>query len=116
VKASVLRKGDLLLISRVDVATNALERMKGLLGRSFLEKDRALYLAPAKLIHTFFMKFDLDLIFVSKDMRVVKIARGVGPGRVMNGGAGAHGVFEAQAGWIDGNAFMEGDVLSLKPE
>ena len=52
-------------------------RNKGLLGRHSLEKGSAMILAPCSSVHTFFMKFPIDIIFVARDGRVVKIVSAV---------------------------------------
>lgn len=46
------------------------------------------------------MRFALDLIFISRDGQVIRVAPGVLPWRIALGGAGAWGVLELQAGWF----------------
>ncbi|MCK5850642.1 MAG: DUF192 domain-containing protein [Kiritimatiellae bacterium] len=87
--------------------------MQGLLGRSSLGDGRAMYLAPAGSIHTFFMRFSIDLVFLSKQMKVMKIVRGVSPGRVVLGGSMAWSVFEMESGWFPSDALREGDEVTL---
>lgn len=82
------------------VAATPYQRAWGLMGRAPLGRGRGLFLAPCPSIHTFFMRFDLDLIFVSRDLRVVRIVPSVAPWRMAWGGQGAWAVLELQAGWF----------------
>ena len=78
------------------------EKMRGLLGRGGLARGRVLLLRDCRLIHTFGMRFALDVVFAGKAGEVVKVVRGVPPGRVVFGGWRARHTFEAQAGWLPG--------------
>ena len=88
--------------------------MKGLLGRSSLAPEHALYLAPCDSIHTFFMKFNLDLIFLNKDMKVEKIVRNIAPHRMVYGGFNAKSVLETASGWFPENLLNKGDKVDLQ--
>ena len=57
-------------------------RNKGLLGRTGLPDGRALVIAPCNSVHTFFMKFTIDVFFVARDGTVRKISRGLRPWRI----------------------------------
>ena len=54
------------LVNRVEAALDSAARRKGLLGRSGLD-DEALIIAPCNAVHTFFMRFPIDVAFVSRD-------------------------------------------------
>ena len=60
------------LAKRVEVAVTRRARRKGLLGRIGLEPSSALIIAPCFSIHTMFMRFDIDAVFVDDDGRAVK--------------------------------------------
>ncbi|WP_175911945.1 MULTISPECIES: DUF192 domain-containing protein [unclassified Burkholderia] len=68
---------------RVAVTESARERMKGLLGRDALGPDEALLLARCGAVHTFGMRFAIDVLFVSRTNRVVAVHRGVCAGRIL---------------------------------
>ena len=70
------------LLPALDSAT----RKTGLLKHTSLADGEAMLIAPSNAVHTWFMKFDLDLIFVRRDGRVVKTRAAVKPWR-MSGGA-----------------------------
>jgi uncharacterized membrane protein (UPF0127 family)/CheY-like chemotaxis protein len=59
---------------RTLIADRALRRMKGLMGRRSLERGEGMLLRPAPSIHTAFMRFPIDAVFVDADLRVVEVA------------------------------------------
>ncbi len=113
-KTAVLFLNDRALISRVELATSWWQRMLGLLGRAGLPEGHAMFLSPANSIHMFFMRFAIDLIFVDRNLKVVKVVRNVRPWRTAFGGRAAHSVFELAAGWLPEDAVGVGDVLELR--
>ncbi len=64
---------------RCTVADRALARMRGLLGRSSLEPGEGILIRPAGSIHTFFMRFPIDVVFCDRDLRVLRVAADVAP-------------------------------------
>ena len=102
------------LIPQVELATQWWQRMWGLLGRASLAEGHALFISPADSIHMFFMRFAIDLIFVDRDLKVVKIVRRVRPWQLAFGGRNAHSVFELATGWLPEDAVELGDVLELR--
>ena len=70
------------LATTVEAAVDSASRNRGLLGRDSLAPGHALVIAPSNGIHTFFMRFPIDVIFVARDGRVVKLARAVKPWRI----------------------------------
>lgn len=70
------------LATRVRPAFDSKSRRQGLLGRDGLSPDEALILAPCASVHTAFMRFPIDLAFVDRNGRIVKVAWGVRPWRV----------------------------------
>ncbi|MGI5868338.1 MAG: DUF192 domain-containing protein [Kiritimatiellia bacterium] len=82
------------------VAASWHERARGLLGRDGLDEGVCLLLKPCRLVHTFGMRFALDLVFLDAKNRVVKCVRNVRPGRIRWGGFRARATLEAQAGWL----------------
>lgn len=71
-----------LLLDRVGYTENALERMRGLLGRNPLGPKEGLWIAPCSSVHTFGMRYGLDLVYLDRKGRVLKLAAGVGPCRL----------------------------------
>ncbi|MBP5296146.1 MAG: DUF192 domain-containing protein [Bacteriovoracaceae bacterium] len=75
--------GERVILAReVELATNFFARAKGLLGRAFLPPEKGLLIRPCNSIHTFFMRFPIDVIFLNRRNEVVKILRNLPAGRV----------------------------------
>ena len=101
------------LIRHLCVANQPHTRFLGLMGRSRLEAGEALLIKPCSSIHTFFMRFPIDVVFVDKGSRVVKIAESVKPWRFLLGGKGAHAVLELPSGALASTDLKVGDHLDL---
>ena len=86
---------------------------KGLLGRDGLAAGHGLLLAdPLGMIHMFFMKFPIDAVFLTKDLRVVSVAASLKPWRVARAG-GAKRILELGAGEAERLGIRAGDQLAL---
>jgi uncharacterized membrane protein (UPF0127 family) len=94
------------------VADRMLRRMRGLLGRSELPPGEGILLTPAPSVHTAFMRFAIDIVFLDRDLRVIKIAREVPPWRA-TGAKGARSVLELPAGDADRLRLAIGDELGF---
>ena len=79
------------------VADRMLPRMKGLLGRRELASGEGMLIRPTSSIHTFFMRFPIDAVFLSRDGEVLKVKPIVGAWRARFC-RGAHSVLELPAG------------------
>ena len=89
-------------------------RRRGLLKRDFLADGSALVIAPTNAIHTFFMRFAIDVAFVAKDGRVLKLRRAMPPWRIA-AAWGAFAVVELAAGALDRAGVQPGDLLRVDP-
>lgn len=99
-------------ITRVERATALFDRLRGLLGRDALGPDAALLIDPCGDIHTLGMRFAIDLVFLDRAWRVVRVVRNVRPGRfIVWGGWRARRVLETEAGCIDLSTLKPGDTL-----
>jgi len=67
---------------RAKLANTFFSRLKGLLGTKQLGEGEALILEPCQSIHTFFMKYDLDIIFLDKKNIIVGVAEHLKPNRL----------------------------------
>ena len=92
------------------VAATPLTRMRGLLGRSSLPSGQAILLRPAASVHTFFMRFSIDVVFLDDELRVVQIAADLRPWRAA-GKRGARAVLELPAGECERRGLRVGDQL-----
>lgn len=98
--------------SRVELATDSARRRRGLLGRDTFDHGSALVIAPCSAIHTFFMRFAIDVVFVARDGRVLKTYAAV-PARRIAFSAGAFAVIELPAGTLARSEANRGDTLRL---
>ena len=79
---TVTRAGDAAVVcASCLVADNPLLRLRGLLGRGELRSGEGLLLRPSGSIHTWFMRFAIDALFLDRDLRVVRIAARIPPWR-----------------------------------
>jgi hypothetical protein len=99
---------------RVEPAFDAATRKRGLLGRTSLDPDTALVIAPCNAVHTCFMHFPIDIVFVARDGRVTKTAGGVRPWRLSASGR-AFATIELAAGVIQHHGVRPGDVVIVEP-
>ena len=65
------------LFARVYRTTNAWERMRGLLGRAPLDADEGLILDPCGSIHTLFMSYPIDVVYLRRDLSVTRVIEGL---------------------------------------
>lgn len=102
------------LTSRTGVAESPWSRLVGLLGRSGLPLGEGLLLAPASSIHTFFMRFPIDIAFLDQNGRVLKAAAAVPPFRIVAAPRGTRSVLELPAGTLAASRTAAGDTLDLR--
>lgn len=91
-----------------------LKRMKGLLGRKEFGKGQAIILEPCNSIHTFFMSFPIDVLFLNKDNNVIKAIPCVKPFRLTRIYFNAVRCIELPSGTIQNTSIREGDPLLLE--
>jgi uncharacterized protein len=95
------------------LAETPLTRLKGLLGRAGLQQGEGLLLRPASSIHTFFMRFAIDAVWVDGELNVLKVSPSIEPWRTA-ACRGAKGVVELPAGAALERGVKAGDVLRLR--
>src|SRR4051794_22793078 len=70
-----------IVCERCQLADGPVSRARGLLGRSALAPGEGLLLRPAFSVHTFFMRFSIDIVFLDRSGEVVAVAESVRPWR-----------------------------------
>ncbi len=108
--AALLRDGEVL--AALEVAERRAERTRGLLGRDSLEG--ALLLPRTRSVHTFAMRFPLDVAFCSRDLMVVATVLAMRPHRVSRPRLRCRYVLEAEAGAFERWRLRPGDQLEIK--
>jgi len=96
----------------VELAADSKSRRRGLLGRSGLAEHHAFVLAPCNAVHTCFMRFPIDVLFVARDGRVLKIVPQVGAWRA-TASLLAFAAIELAAGTLQRKGLMPGDRLVI---
>jgi uncharacterized membrane protein (UPF0127 family) len=95
----------------IDVADTRAKRNTGLLKHRGLEPGHGLWIVPCESIHTFFMKFAIDVVYIDRKRRVRKVVRGLVPWRASLCIL-AHSVIELPVGVIDATQTQKGDQLA----
>lgn len=102
-----------LLARRVRWAANFWDRLKGLLGERELPAGEALVLEKCRAVHTFFMRFNIDVLFLDEGDTVLEMQTNVPPGRLAGPVRRAHRVVELPAGVLLRTGTLPGDQLSF---
>jgi hypothetical protein len=100
------------ICERCLVADRPHTRLRGLLGRSALAREEGLLLRPSPSIHTWFMRFPIDAVFLDADLRVIGVAPDLAPWRVA-ARRGARAVLELAAGEAARRRLTTGAALVL---
>ena len=101
-----------IVADRLLPALDSQTRRTGLLKHTSLEDGEAMVIAPTSAVHTWFMKFAIDVAFVARDGRVLKARDTVRPWR-MTGAFGGFAVIEMKAGSLAAADTVRGDVLEV---
>jgi hypothetical protein len=102
------------LATRLEVADSGPKRNKGLLGRAGLAAGEGLWIVPCESVHTFFMRFAIDLVYLDRKNRIKKVRSAVGPWR-LSACLSAHSVLELPGGTIRDTQTQAGDTLEFSP-
>jgi uncharacterized membrane protein (UPF0127 family) len=103
------------LAAQARLADNVWSRFWGLMGRRSLPEGEALLISPCSSVHTAFMRFSIDVVFLDRADRVVKVARQLKPYRIAMGTKGAQRVLELPAGAAERAGLEPGDQLAITP-
>lgn len=90
-------------------------RLVGLLGRSGLAAGEGVHLVPCGSVHTWFMRFTIDVLYLDREGRVLKAVPALRPFRWSWGGRQTHSVLELPAGTIAATGTAPGDALTFEP-
>lgn len=105
----IVKNKNLNLGKDIKLADNMFSRVKGLMFDEKIKGD-GLLIRPCNSIHTFFMKFNIDVIFLNKDLKIVKIIRNMPPWRMSKIYWNAWQVLEFQGGRLS-EEIVEGDYI-----
>lgn len=102
------------LATQLEKAHTGATRQKGLLGREGLRPGEGLWIAPCESVHTFFMRFPIDLVYLDRKLTVKKVRHNVGAWR-MSACFTAHSVLELPAGTAKATHTERGDTVEICP-
>ena len=112
---TVEREQGEVVCARCVLADRPWSRLRGLLGRSGLAPDEGLLLRPVGSIHTMFMRFRIDVVFLDRDNAVVKIVHDLRPWRFA-AARRAKAVLELPAGAAERARLAVGEALVVVPD
>src|SRR3954452_2994237 len=103
---------DIQVCARCEVAESTIARMRGLLGRDGLGPGEGMLINPAPSVMTFFMRFPIDVVFIDKAYKIVKIVHSLGPWKTAGAG-GSSAALELPAGTAAALHLEPGMTLAL---
>ncbi len=102
-----------ILANNVEIAGNFTKRLKGLMGRPGLNEGEAIIIYPCRSIHTFFMNFPIDALFIDRNAIVLKIIENMRPNRISPVIKRSYMVVELPAGCISSTGTTVGHHLKI---
>ena len=99
--------------NRVQIADTSLSRRMGLLGKSGLDAGGGLWIRPSSGVHTFFMRFPIDVIGLDGNLRVIRLWNQLVPYRMTSVSLNLRSVIELPAGRVGACNVRLGDVLRV---
>ncbi len=102
------------MVSSGWLADNFWTRLRGLIGRPPLEPGQGLLILPSNSVHCFFMSYPIDVIYVDREDRVLKVDEAMKPWRVGKPVFGARYVIELPAGEAARRDVRPGDELEVE--
>jgi uncharacterized membrane protein (UPF0127 family) len=103
-------KEGFVICHKMIVASDTIARMKGLMFSEAMPDCDGFLIAPGNSIHTFFMRYPLDLVFLDKNFKVIKVIYSLGPWRMTRMYFRSRQVLEMKAGTLKKN-LTAGEVL-----
>lgn len=98
---------------QVEIAQTFLKRLIGLMGRSSMIDGQGLYFPCCKSIHSFFMKFPIDVLFLDKKMKITKMVSCLKPYRVALAPLHTRNALELSCGVLEKHGLNVGDTITL---
>jgi len=106
----------IVIAARVRVADTPQSRSIGLLNRASLDPDEALLITQCSSIHTFFMKFPIDVLYLDREYRVVRVVSNLVPSRLSFCLLKASQVLELKAGALASKGKLAGSLLKFEKQ
>jgi len=107
------RTRDLSLADHADIADTSSKRRTGLLKHSQLAPGEGLWIVPCEAVHTFMMKFPIDVLFLDKKRKILKVRSKMSRSKLAIC-LRAHSVLELPSGTCESTGTVRGDQLELE--
>lgn len=104
------------IATKIRTSYNFLTRLKGLMFVRDLAGDETMHIKPCHSVHTCFMRFPIDVVYVNEQLEVVAMEETMKPYRFGKSQPRAHSVFEFKAGTIQNKGVYVGQKFLLKQE
>ncbi|MCL6570428.1 MAG: DUF192 domain-containing protein [Bacillus sp. (in: Bacteria)] len=102
------------LANHLAIADTFFKRLKGLMFSKSLPAGHGLLIRPCQAIHTFFMKYSIDVLYLSKDFEIVGLDETLKPAKVGKYQKRATSVLELPSGTIQKTETKIGNYLTIK--
>lgn len=108
------RRDDRVIAEQVEIARSLKVRLVGLIGRNGFPKGSALVIPGCRQVHTFLMRFPIDIIFTDAQDNVIRIIEHLKPCRVSGYCRAAMRAIELPAGTLSACGIQIGDILRIE--
>jgi len=108
-----LKHYDSFICSSVTVPQTFFQRAKGLLGKKYISQDEAIFFSDCSSIHMFGMQISLDIVFLDREFRIVKMVENLKPWRLAWCNKAQH-TLEMASGSVSKHGFSMDDKLRIK--
>ncbi|MGO4881561.1 MAG: DUF192 domain-containing protein [Bryobacteraceae bacterium] len=102
-----------ILADAADIADSSEKRRTGLLKHARLDPGQGLWIVPCESVHSFFMKFAIDLVYLDRNKKVRKVRHSMVPWRV-SACFSAHSILELPAGSVAASGTKPGDQIEIQ--
>jgi uncharacterized membrane protein (UPF0127 family) len=103
------------LADAAEVADTSAKRRTGLLKHDHLDSGQGLWIVPCESVHSFFMKFAIDLVYLDRKHKVRKVRHRMEPWR-LSACLTAHSILELPAGTVEATGTQPGDQLEIEKD
>jgi uncharacterized membrane protein (UPF0127 family) len=112
-KRIVIERSGVIVAEPLEVALTGWQRFRGLMFRGGMGPEEGLLIPGCRSVHTFFMRFPIDLAYLDGEMAVARVVEGLKPWR-LSWCRGAHAVLELSAGRAAEAGLAAGDRLGVR--
>lgn len=113
--ATLLTAAGVEIARNVKIAANFRDRARGLLGRREMSSDEGMLFEPGGSIHTLWMQMTIDVAFLDRELRVLKLSGAVAPWRMRFAPHGTHYTLELAKGRLAACRLRVGEQLRMLP-